>query len=219
MIKIAVANLKGGVGKSTTTLFLAEHWAVFHRRKVLVIDLDPQGNASYMLLSRDGVERAERARKTLPHLFKDMTERQQGQQLIPMSYVEPRASDLQEINGPNAAAYVSIVPSIPKLWFEQIASTVSPGTTTAFCSIVLPDSARRRAPRCASPITSLRRQSQTIHRCGASKTLLPWVSEGRWVSREARTCTLWYRSSLGRTVSSKPCKFSGSCTRMLCESP
>jgi cellulose biosynthesis protein BcsQ len=36
MIKTAVANLKGGVGKSTTTLFLAEHWAVF-QRKVLVI--------------------------------------------------------------------------------------------------------------------------------------------------------------------------------------
>ena len=119
MIKVAVANLKGGVGKSTTTLFLAEHWAVFQRRKVLVIDMDPQGNASYMLLSRDGVERAEQARKTLPHLFKDMTERQQGQQLIPMAYVEPRASDLHEINGANAAAYVSVVPSIPKLWFEQ----------------------------------------------------------------------------------------------------
>jgi chromosome partitioning protein len=119
MIKVAVANLKGGVGKSTTTLFLAEHWAVFQRRKVLVIDLDPQGNASYMLLSRDGVQRAELARKTLPHLFKDMTERQQGQQLIPMAYVEPRASDLHEINGSNAAAYVSVVPSIPKLWFEQ----------------------------------------------------------------------------------------------------
>jgi len=119
MIKIAVANLKGGVGKSTTTLFLAEHWAVFQRLKVLVVDMDPQGNASYMLLSRDGVEQAERARKTLPHLFKDMTQRRQGQRLVPMAYVEPRASDLHEINRADAAAYISVVPSIPKLWFEQ----------------------------------------------------------------------------------------------------
>jgi cellulose biosynthesis protein BcsQ len=116
MIKIAVANLKGGVGKSTTTLFLAEHWAVFQRRKVLVVDLDPQGNASYMLLSRAGVERAEVARKTLPDLFKDVFT---GQKLNPMRYIEPRASDLHEINGAAAASYVSIAPSIPKLWFEQ----------------------------------------------------------------------------------------------------
>lgn len=116
MIKIAVANLKGGVGKSSTTLFLAEHWAVFQRRRVLVVDLDPQGNASYMLLSRAGVEQAEHARKTLPHLFEDVL---QGQRLNPMRYIEPRASDLHEINGPSAASYVSVVPSIPKLWFEQ----------------------------------------------------------------------------------------------------
>lgn len=119
MITIAVANLKGGVGKSTTTLFLAEHWAAFQRRRVLVVDLDPQGNASYMLLSRAGVESAEHARKTLPHLFEDMSRVQRGERLIPMAYIEPRASDLHEISGANAAGHVSIVPSIPKLWFEQ----------------------------------------------------------------------------------------------------
>ena len=71
MIITAVANLKGGVGKSSTTLFLAEHWAVFQKRKVLVVDLDPQSNASYMLLSRAGVDQAEHARMTLLHLFED----------------------------------------------------------------------------------------------------------------------------------------------------
>jgi cellulose biosynthesis protein BcsQ len=116
MIKIAVANLKGGVGKSSTTLFLAEHWALFQQRKVLVVDFDPQANASYMLLSRAGVEHAEHARRTLPHLLEDVFE---GHQLNPMAYVVPRASDLLEINGPDAVGHVSIVPSIPKLWFGQ----------------------------------------------------------------------------------------------------
>jgi chromosome partitioning protein len=46
---VAVFSAKGGVGKSTTVMMLAEALSGFHGKKVLVIDADPQTNISLMM--------------------------------------------------------------------------------------------------------------------------------------------------------------------------
>lgn len=49
MESIAIFNMKGGVGKSTTAYNLAAGLVKFHQQRVLLVDIDPQGNAGAAL--------------------------------------------------------------------------------------------------------------------------------------------------------------------------
>lgn len=72
---IAICNQKGGVGKSTTAYHLARA-AVTRGRRVLLVDLDPQGNLTSVTtgepLAADDASLADALSKNAPHTLQDV---------------------------------------------------------------------------------------------------------------------------------------------------
>ncbi|GGR04576.1 ParA family protein [Deinococcus ruber] len=68
---VSFINLKGGVAKTTTLVQLAETLAFIRGKRVLVIDLDPQTNATIALIGETRWERVDEAGQTLAQLFLD----------------------------------------------------------------------------------------------------------------------------------------------------
>ncbi|WP_116132867.1 ParA family protein [Tropicimonas sp. IMCC34043] len=87
---IAVVNQKGGVGKTTTAINLGAAF-VERGQRVLIVDLDPQGNASTGL----GIERSEREKTTYDLLLDNVP---LGEVLRPTDveglYIAPSTTDL-----------------------------------------------------------------------------------------------------------------------------
>ena len=87
---IAVANQKGGVGKTTTAINLATAMAA-NMHRVLLIDLDPQGNASTSL----GIGRKQREIGTYELLMGEATLPEVVlNTIVPRMYLVPATVDL-----------------------------------------------------------------------------------------------------------------------------
>ena len=69
-VRIALANQKGGVGKSTMTLQIAYYAAVVKGMKVLITDMDGQGNTSTKIAGRKQIEDLPEHITRSVHLFK-----------------------------------------------------------------------------------------------------------------------------------------------------
>ena len=75
---ISFINLKGGVGKTTIAVAVAELLAQEERKHVLLIDLDPQTNATVTLISEEQWAEMDEHGQTVAQLFADRLNSHEG---------------------------------------------------------------------------------------------------------------------------------------------
>jgi len=104
MKTIAILNMKGGVGKTTTAINLAYNLATVHNQRVLLVDADGQANATKTLLPYG--------------LYDGLAELLQG-------YVTCYDDLLEKTDIPN----LSVLPASSGLWAVDLACITEDGTS------------------------------------------------------------------------------------------
>jgi chromosome partitioning protein len=111
---ISFINLKGGVGKTTTCVGIAEMLASSyeHGQKVLVIDLDPQTNATVMVIGEERWKEANAAGHTLATMFADALEEDPSDRSFDLgATLIRRASGVVDSYGAPASGRLDLLPS------------------------------------------------------------------------------------------------------------
>ena len=67
--KVSIINMKGGVGKTTLSFHLAAYLSENKGYKVLLIDLDPQANATIVSTEPEKLDEHKKQKKTISDLF------------------------------------------------------------------------------------------------------------------------------------------------------
>lgn len=92
---LAIANRKGGVGKSTISVMLAHAFSAWGYKRVLLIDLDAQSNSSLILLGGSQWIETQRQSRNIAAFIED---RMYGSNPI-ADYVVEKAGDVTDARG------------------------------------------------------------------------------------------------------------------------
>ena len=107
---IAVANMKGGVGKTTTVVSLAEALAADTGASILVIDLDPQASASWCLAGDALLADLIRRGRTLDAFLEQRLVRRQHSNLLPK--IRPMVTDTTHGGTPLSVSLLACGPHL-----------------------------------------------------------------------------------------------------------
>jgi chromosome partitioning protein len=127
---IAVANMKGGVGKTTTVVALAEYIAAYgiqgQRKNVAVIDLDAQASASISIAGNDLLKELILSEKTIDAFLEDRIVHQRNTPTLG-SMLRPYASSLTASGNPISLSLIASSPELRIVEREMICSLTEKG--------------------------------------------------------------------------------------------
>lgn len=108
---ISVANHRGGVGKSTTTMMVAEGLSLLHDMRVLVLDFDPQAMVTVKLVGAEALKSVGASRATMLDFLLDRLE---GHRTSIFNFILTGVSDVKELHS-SEHGRIDLVPMHPSL--------------------------------------------------------------------------------------------------------
>ncbi len=112
---ITIANRKGGVGKTTLAIALAETFVFEHRKNTVILDLDPQSSATEILLSVDEYADRLEADNVLPGYLRSALAGLKRPAEKFLSHAR------HSLNG-RGSVDMAIVPNSPEMWDAEFAA-------------------------------------------------------------------------------------------------
>jgi chromosome partitioning protein len=94
MTTIAIMNAKGGVGKSTLTMAMAETLSIYHKKRVLVVDGSGELSLSLMMTSPQELAKTQQGERTMVSWF--CHEALEGRRTSWRNYVSGPVSDIED---------------------------------------------------------------------------------------------------------------------------
>lgn len=124
---VSVVNLKGGVGKTTLCVNLAYGLAYFLDKRILLIDLDPQANATQYLLSQSTYKKVYLSetpqKKTIVEVLDEFGQAGRSQ---PRKRLKKPEHFLQRIHTTKSKGYLDLLASKIELSLLSFASSTLP---------------------------------------------------------------------------------------------